>query len=128
MEIFQAAAFALLVGWLIVLLRPVRPDVSLQLSLAAGAILLGLVLVRLSGVIQVLSDLAGRARLDAFYFGTLLRIIGVAYIAEFSGQVLRDSGETAVAGKVELAGKVIILALAVPILLAIIDVIGDLLA
>lgn len=128
MEIFQAAAFALLVGWLIVLLRPVRPDVSLQLSLAAGAILLGIVLVRLSGVIHVLADLAGRARLDAFYFGTLLRIIGVAYIAEFSGQVLRDAGETAVAGKVELAGKVIILALAVPILLAILDVIGDLLA
>lgn len=128
MEIVQAAAFALLAGWLVVLLRPARPDLSLQLSLAAAAILLGFAVVRLSGVVHVLSDLAARARLDAFYFGTLLRIIGVAYIAEFSGQVLRDAGETAVASKVELAGKVIILALAVPILLAILDVIGDLLA
>lgn len=127
MEIVQTAAFALLAGWLVVLLRPVRPDLAMQLSLAAGAILLAVLFVRLHGVVTVLADLAARAKLDAFYFGTLLRMIGVAYVAEFSGQVLRDAGEGAVAGKVELAGKIVIVGLAVPILLAIVDVIGDLL-
>lgn len=128
MEIAQIAAFALLAGVMIVLLRPAKPELALLLSLVAGAVLFGIVLTRLGGVIYVLEDLAGHARVDAFYFGTLLRIIGVAYIAEFSGQVLRDAGEGAVASKIELAGKVIILALAVPILLAILDVIGQLLS
>jgi len=57
----------------------------------------------------------------------ILKVIGIAYIAEFGAQVCRDAGEGAVAAKVELAGKALVLLLALPIVYAILDFVGRLL-
>ena len=57
------------------------------------------------------------------YLDTVLRVIGVAYLAAFGGQVCRDAGEGALAAKVELAGKVLILAMSVPLMFALLDLI-----
>ena len=48
-------------------------------------------------------------------------MIGVAYLAEFGAQVCRDAGENSIAAKIEFAGKIIILIMAVPILMAVLE-------
>lgn len=128
MEIWQVAALGLVAGLFAVLLRSKRPEMALQLALAAGALIFLLVLSRVSSVIDVLQDLAVRAKVNGFYLITILRVIGVAYIAEFAGQVLRDAGEGAIASKVEMAGKVLVLVLAMPILVAILESVSNLLS
>lgn len=121
MEILQIVGGGLIVAVLIVIVKQQRPEMAIQLSLAFSAIVLLIILGKVAGVIEVLKELTQRANVNQFYLSTILKIIGVAYIAEFGAQVCRDAGEGAVASKVELAAKVMIIVLAVPIVVAIIE-------
>lgn len=112
---------ALAAGVTLVVLRQQRPELALLLSVATGVILFTLVVGRLMAAVQAMEALSSRARVDVMYLGTVLKVIGIAYLTEFGSQVLTDAGERAVATKVEMAGKVLILLLAVPILVAILD-------
>lgn len=121
MAILQVVGFALVVVALLVVLRQERPELAVLAGAAAGIVILVTLLDRLNLVLDAVAGLAARAGLEPFYLGTVLRIIGVAYLAEFGAQVCRDAGEGALAHKVELAGKVLILVLAVPVILAVLD-------
>ena len=127
MSIMQIVALAVVAVVLIVVIRQERPELALQISVAAGLIIFIFVIWKVAGVIKVLEKLASRADLNMVYLGALLKIIGIAYIAEFGTQVCRDAGENALAFKVELAGKAMILVLAVPIISTIVDTVERLL-
>ncbi|MBM7681587.1 stage III sporulation protein AD [Pullulanibacillus pueri] len=75
---------------------------------------------KINEIITMLQRLAVNAHLDLVYVKTILKIIGVAYIAEFGVQIARDAGQGALASKIELAGKILILVMAIPIITAII--------
>ncbi|NLK52688.1 MAG: stage III sporulation protein AD [Syntrophomonadaceae bacterium] len=128
MEILQIVGAALVVTVLILVIKPQRPELALQISLVFAILIFLFMLDKISGVIKVLEELSGRANLNKFYMATILKIIGVAYIAEFGAQVCRDAGEGAIASKVEFAAKIIIMVLAVPIIVAILDSLLKLLA
>jgi len=74
-------------------------------------------------IISMIESLASSANVNSMYIKTILKIIGIAYIAEFSAQISKDAGLGSMASKVELAGKILILALAVPILTALVETI-----
>lgn len=121
-------AIALVTVALLTILRPQRPEMAVFLSLAVGIAILLLVLGRLGAVVQLLQQMALKANVNFEYLNLVLKIVGVAYLAELGAQVARDAGEGALAAKVELAGKVIILALAVPIFSAVMELVLRLLA
>lgn len=72
-------------------------------------------------IINMLEKLAVNAKVNMVYVQTILKIIGIAYIAEFAAQLTKDAGQGAIASKIELAGKIIILAMAIPILTVMIE-------
>lgn len=121
MEILQYVGFGLVTAVLAVLIRKHRPELALLLSTAAGALLFILVLGKVGAVIDVLRDLAVRANINLLYLGVVLKIVGIAYIGDFGAQLCRDAGEGALAAKIEFAAKVLILVLAVPIILAVVE-------
>ena len=127
MSIMQIVALAVVALVLIVVIRQEKPELALQISVAAGIIIIVFVLWKLAGIIKVLERLALRAELNMVFLSALLKIIGIAYIAEFGTQVCRDAGENALALKVELAVKVMILILAVTIISTIVDTVARLL-
>jgi len=128
MEILSVVGAGLIVAVMAVIIKQQRPEMALQLSLAFGALVFLLMLGKISGVLEVLKELSQRASVNQFYLATVLKIVGVAYIAEFGAQVCRDAGEGAIAAKIEFAAKVIIIVLAVPIVVAIIESLLKLLA
>lgn len=121
LEILQIVGAGLIVTVLIMVIKPQRPELAMQVSLIFGVVVFVLMLGKISGVINVLEELSQRANINKFYLATILKIIGVAYIAEFGAQVCRDAGEGIVASKIEFAAKIIIMVLAVPIIIAILD-------
>jgi len=127
LDIVKIVGVGLLAGMLISLLRQQKPELALQLSIAAGAMISLLMLARVMQVVEVLQTLSSKARVDETHLGIVLKIIGFAYVADFGSQILQDAGEKSMATKVEMAGKVLIMLLAVPILLAIMDTILKLL-
>jgi len=77
-------------------------------------------------IIRLLQKIAQKGNVDTMYIETILKIIGVAYIADFASNITKDAGQGALAAKVELAGKIIILTMAIPILTVLIETIVNL--
>lgn len=127
MEIVAVVTLAIAGTILVVVLRQSRPEMALLLSILIGISIFLSMVSKLSVVVSTLGSIASRAEVGSLHLGTLLKIVGVAYIAEFGAQICRDAGESAIASKVELAGKVIIMVLAIPIVLVILDTILNLL-
>lgn len=71
----------------------------------------------------MIEKIAINAKVNIVYVETILKIIGIAYIVEFSAQITKDAGQGAIASKIELAGKIMILAMAIPILTVMIETI-----
>ena len=127
MEAGQIVGLGLIAAVLLVVVRQQRPELALLLSVAAGGVIFLLILTQVGRVTEVLDRLATAARVDRLYLGTLLKIIGVSYLAEFGSQVCRDAGEQAVAARVEMAAKILIVVLALPIVVAVVDTVMRLL-
>jgi stage III sporulation protein AD len=120
-DIVKIVGIGLLAGMLINLLRNTKPELAIQLSVVTGAMLMLLMATRIVAVVEVLQSLGARAKIDQAYMGSVLKIIGIAYVADYGSQVLQDAGEKAVATKIEMAGKILIMLLAIPIIIAILD-------
>jgi stage III sporulation protein AD len=116
MHILQLVGIGLTATVLVTVLRTQAPQFAMLIGLVAGIILLLSVLGSMDKVISTLTDLANAAKVNQGFLTTVLKIIGIAYIVEFAAQVARDAGEGALAGKIELAGKVGIVILAIPII------------
>ena len=113
---------ALVAMILCVLLKGYRPEYSVFLSLAAGIIILLMArdaLIPMMGTLFQLIELSGQGK-EAF--SILLKSLGVCFITQLAADACRDAGEGAIASKVELAGKVVILLLAMPLFEQIITV------
>ncbi|NLW22399.1 MAG: stage III sporulation protein AD [Tissierellia bacterium] len=124
MEILQIVGVGIVATVLIVLLRQSnRSEYALLVSLVTGIIIFTLILNKLKYVVEVLNQLVRSTGVEFAYFTTILKIIGIAYIVEFGAQISRDAGENAIASKIELGGKVIMMVLALPILLALMDLV-----
>lgn len=127
MNILQLAAFALVVSLILVLLRRSSPGLSTVLAVAGSAVLLTAVISRLPPLLDFLQGLSARAGVNQLYVRTLFRVIGIAYITDFAAQLCSDAGEGALAANLKLAGKVLILAVSIPVIVAVVDVILGLL-
>ncbi len=127
MTIIQVVALGLLATVFILILRESKPELAIFLSIAVGIIIFLSMLSYIAGVVHILEELSIRANINLLYLNTLLKIIGIAYIAEFGAQVCRDAGEGTTASKIEFAGKIIILFLAIPLVVVVLETIISLL-
>ena len=116
MDIFRIAAVGIISALIAVTLRAWRPELAAAVGIAAGLVLiLGMAdtLFALFSQFEAIIDGSG---IDTQYFMLVLKLIGIAYITKFAADICRDSGESAIASKVELAGKAAVLALTVPVI------------
>lgn len=123
MEILQIAAIGIIATILIILLKETRPEFTVLVSIVAGVVIFAYLLPKLAYVIDTIIGLSSRVNVDTSYFNTLIKIIGIAYVVEFASQICRDAGADSIAMKIELAGKVLIMVLAIPVLMALLDLI-----
>lgn len=126
MDIIPIIGLGFVVTLLILIIKQQKPELAVQLSLTLAAIIFLMVLAKIQVVLSVFQDLADKANISQMYLNTVLKIIGIAYITEFGSQVCRDAGEGAVASKIEFAGKVMIMVMAIPIIALVLDTIARL--
>jgi stage III sporulation protein AD len=116
MEIFKIIGIGLVATALAVILKTQRPEMSMQITIIGGTIIFILMLTKLSSVIELLNSFADKAGIETSFLRTIIKITGIAYITEFGASVCKDAGESAMATKIEFGGKIVIVALAVPII------------
>lgn len=126
-EIVRIVGLGLIATFLVLVLKEQKPAFAFLLTAFVGALIFLFLIGRIERIISMLQRLAVNANLNMIYVETILKIIGIAYIAEFGAQITKDAGQSAIASKIELAGKVLILLMAIPIITAIIKTVIGLL-
>jgi stage III sporulation protein AD len=121
LEMIQVVGLGLVATFLILLLKEQKPIFASLLATFVGVILFISLAGKIAEVVGVLQALATQAQVNHLFLDTILKIIGIAYIAEFGAQVTRDAGQGSIASKIELAGKVLIMVMALPIITTIIN-------
>ncbi|EEH97674.1 stage III sporulation protein AD [Clostridium tertium] len=121
MDIIKIVAFAFAALFMFLLFKDKRSDISTLISLSAGAIIFLVVITQLNDVIYFIKDIADKANIDMVYIGVVLKILAIAYLATFCSEICKDAGAASIASKVEFSAKILILTLAIPILMAVLQ-------
>lgn len=95
------------------------------ISMAGCVLLFFFGISRLQVILQAIERLKTYLGGNAQYVGILLKILGITYLAEFASDLCKDAGFAAIGDQVELAGKLTVMAVSIPILLALVEVIEE---
>ena len=123
MDIIKIIGVGLIALIIIIIVKQYRPEFTMYVSVAAGIIILLLVMDKLSAIINLLTNLANRTSINNEFIFLLIKITGIAILTEFASSVCKDSGETAIASKVDMGGKIIIRAMSIPIIASLLETI-----
>lgn len=123
MDIMQIAIIGLVAALLVSIVKQYRPDIAMIITMGSGVLLFLMLLGNIKIIVSTVEAISQKANLDSIYLMTVLKVIGIAYIAEFGSQICKDTGEGTIASKIELGGKVLIMVLALPILKALMEAI-----
>lgn len=121
MMILKVISFALVAIFLYLLFKDKRGDLAALILLAAGVVIFIYCISQVSEVVNFLKNIADRAGIDTVYIQIVLKILAIAYLASFASEICKDAGAGSLASKVEFSGKMFILVLAIPILMAVLD-------
>jgi stage III sporulation protein AD len=123
MEILKIAGIAIVAAAAIAFLKDVKPELAVFAGVAAGVLIFITVADMLTAIIATVTGLVGKTGIQPELTASVLKIIGVGYIAEFAAGVCEDSGNKGLGDKIIFGGKVVILFLSLPILKGLLDVI-----
>ena len=123
MAIIKIIGVGLIALIIIIIVKQYRPEFTMYVSVAAGIIILLLVMDKLSSIIDLLTNLANKTSINNEFIFLLIKITGIAILTEFASSVCKDSGETAIASKVDMGGKIIIIAMPIPIIASLLETI-----
>ena len=122
-EIIKIVGIGLIALILIIIVKQYRPEFALYISLIAGVLILYLALDNLTNVINLLKQICDKSGINSKFLGILIKMTGIAFLAEFAISICKDAGEAAIASKVELGSKAIIISMSIPIIYNLLEVI-----
>lgn len=127
MEVLKMAALAVSGVLLALMLKQVKPEYNVFLSMAVCICIFMYLLSRLQTVIGYFRQLEAQVTLDGVYLDTILKMLGITYITQFASDLCKDAGYSAISSQIELFARVSILFLSFPVLLALVKMIGEVL-
>ena len=104
-------------------LRQIKSPFAEMISLATCLLIIFYSLTRLSTVFELINKIGGYFSEQKDYFRILLKIIGITYVADFASNICKDAGYSAIAGQIEIFGKISVLAISSPIILTLLETI-----
>ena len=123
MDIIKIIGIGLIALIIIIIVKQYRPEFTIYVSLVAGALTLLMVMDKIGGIIDLLTSLSSKTAINNEFLVLLIKITGIAFLTEFAVSICKDSGEAAIASKVDLGGKVIIISMSIPIIASLLETI-----
>ena len=123
MEIIKIIGIALIALIIIIMLKQYRPEYAIFISILTGVLILFLVMDRLTGIINLIESIQDKFSINTQFIALLIKITGIAFLSEFAISVCKDSGEAAIASKIEIGSKIIIISMSVPIISSLLEII-----
>ena len=128
MNVIQIGIIGVIGAILAVQLKGGKAEYGIYVAMAVSVILFFFIIDRLGVFVSTVGELASYIDMDAGYLATMLKMIGITYIAEFSSGICKDAGCQTIAGQIEIFGKLTILTLGMPVLMALLETIREFLS
>ena len=126
MDVLKLVVLAIAAALLSMTLKNQRPELALLLSLASAAMLVLLSLGALGRIVEFVSGISEKYGVDSQYLAAAIKVTGIALLTELGIQLCKDAGESAIATKLELGGKALMLVIALPVLGQVLELVGRL--
>jgi stage III sporulation protein AD len=126
MNVFAIVGAGLIAAVISLILKQYKPEFGMYISLIAGIIILLAIVREITPVLDTIKELTGAADLDAPYGAALLKALAICYITQLAGDTCRDSGETAIAAKIEMGGRMAIVLVSLPLFKGVVDIVTGL--
>lgn len=123
MEIIKIIGIAIIALIIIIMLKQYRPEYAIFISILTGILILFLVMDKLEGIINLITSIQSKFSINTQFITLLIKITGIAFLSEFAVSLCKDSGEAAIASKVELGAKIIIISMSIPIISSLLEII-----
>ena len=123
MNIVQILGIALAAMLLSVTLKSYRPEFSIGIVVVFGAIFLLYICKSAEMVFEGIRSICDGVGVNVIYIEIMFKVIGVSYMCEFMSAVCKDAGESSIAVKIDIAGKLIILSASLPVFKELISII-----
>ena len=107
------------------LLKCTGPEYAGFITMGIGIMILGLAVGKLEYLFQSVSQLKDMLPVSQEYFATLIKMIGVTYIGQFSAGICKDAGHQSTAAQIELFCKLSVMVLSMPVLMALLNMIQE---
>lgn len=119
--IFKIGIIGIVAAILAAFLKKERAELATMLGIVTGIVIFFYILSQLSVVSEFLSNILTKIDLKATYYYQLIKMLGVAYVAEFAASICKDAGQQSIAGMIELFAKLSIVTLSIPGLLFLVE-------
>lgn len=125
MEIIRICVAGVACVLIALLMKEVKPEYSVYLTISAGIFILLFSVGKFSYLYESLKKIQQYLPIDTTYMNILMKMIGITYIGQFSAGICKDAGYSAVAGQIEIYGRLAVLAISMPILTALLETIHE---
>ena len=125
MDVIQVAALAVAGVLLEVQINSGKAEYGIYLGAALSILIFFQILGKLNVILEVIKTIGEFLPLNKIFAGTLLKMLGITYVAEFSASICQDAGYQTIARQIEILGKLTILVMSMPILLALLQTIRE---
>ena len=123
MEIVKIIGIALIALIIIIMLKQYRPEYAIFISILTGILILFLVMDKLTGIINLIQSIQDKYSINTQFISILIKITGIAFLSEFAVSICKDSGEGAIASKIEIGSKIVIISMSIPIISSLLEII-----
>lgn len=127
MDIFKIIVIGIVGCIFILILKKQNPEFGLYISIMTGVIIFFMILGDLKTIIDSLYYIGNIIDVDSKYIKIIFKVIGIAYISEYSSELCKDCEQSSIGVKIELAGKVLILIVSLPVFMVLINLLTQLL-
>lgn len=120
-EVAKIIGIGMIALIIIIIIKQYRPEFALYISIIAGVLILLISLEKMGEVVTLIQGISEKAGINGKFLSILLKITGIAILTEFAVSVCKDSGESAIASKIEMGSKVIIISMSIPIISSLLE-------
>ena len=125
MEVMRIVGIGLIGAIVSILLRNSKPEFSMLIPVVVSFTVLACAMPYLIRITEELSRMASSAGINSSYMRIVIKVIGISYLVCITAELCKDAGENAIAAKIELGGKLIILAMAIPIINSLLNLVKE---
>ena len=123
MDIIKLIGIGLIALVIIIIVKQYKPEFVIYVELAAGVLILSMAFDGISQIVNIVQSYSQKISVNNKFVTIILKITGIAILAEFATSICKDAGETAIASKIDLGSKVMIITTSIPIISSLLEVI-----